>query len=161
MFRCGSCAGSGMEVFVLMDSGATPNALSPQLVKCLSLRPELMNNVVTVVNGNKSDVLGKAVNVSALFEQMEATMDFVVLLHIPFDLVTSHSSLKRLEGVLEFKGEEVRLDYRGQKAVLLMVLEYSYPRDQMEQKLVMRISFPIQTIRRLYMKRMRSLQRKI
>lgn len=119
-----------MKVFVQLDSGTKPNVLSPQLVKSLSLRPVLTNKVVKVTNGNKSDVFGKVVNVPVLFQQMEATMDFVVPTRVPFDLVIGRPALKRLGGVLDFKRAEVGLDYRGQKTWIPMVSEFIQMRDQ-------------------------------
>lgn len=38
--------------------------------------------MVTLVNGNKSEVLGKEMNVSVSFEQWEAEIDFFLLLYV-------------------------------------------------------------------------------
>lgn len=51
-------------------------------------------------------------------------MDFIVLGNVPFDLVIGRPTLKRLGGVLDFRAEEVRFQYRAQEAVIPMVSEY-------------------------------------
>lgn len=61
--------------------------VSPRLVKLLALKPEKTRKVVTVVNGEKSNVLGKVLDVRVIFEKLEARLDLVVLQNAPFDLV--------------------------------------------------------------------------
>lgn len=100
----------GMELYALMDSGATPNVLSPSVVKWLSLNPEGTKKVVTVATGDKSGAQGKLTNIQVLFEQLQAGIDFIILENVPFDVVIGRPTLKRLGGVLDFKAEVVRLD---------------------------------------------------
>lgn len=48
----------GTDVFVLLDTVAKPNVVSPQLVKSLRLKLETTSNDVTVAYGAKAKVLG-------------------------------------------------------------------------------------------------------
>lgn len=118
----------GTKLFALMDSGATPNVFSPQVVKRLSLKPQETSKVVTVATGEKSKATGKLSNVPVMFDELQAEVDFIVLEDTPFDVVISRPTIKRLGGVIDLPAEVVRFDYRGQKAVLPMVPEYSQPR---------------------------------
>lgn len=119
----------GLDVYALMDSGATPNVVSPRVVERLSLIPQATNKVLTVANGEKSGVKGKLQDVPVSFDGMTAGLDFVVLENLPFDIVIGRPTLKRLGGVLDFKAEEVRLDYREKIVKLPMISEYARPRD--------------------------------
>lgn len=101
------------------------NVISPQLVRCLTLKKEETTKVVTLMNCKKSGVIGKVTNVLVFFEQLEARMEFFVLENVPFDLVIGRPTMKRFGGVLDFRAEEVRLDYGGQTAALPMVAKYS------------------------------------
>lgn len=44
------------ELYVLLDSGATPNDMSPRIVKYLLLSSKGTDRVVVVANGDKSSV---------------------------------------------------------------------------------------------------------
>lgn len=76
----------------------------------------------------KSGVLGKVCDVPVQFDKVKARIDFIVLRNVPFDLVIGRPTLKRPGGILEFRAEEVRLDYDGKTAVLPMVAEYDRQR---------------------------------
>lgn len=108
-----------------MDSCANPNVISPQIVKHLSLSPKGTNNVVTVANGDKSGVQGNVTDVPNLFEELTYRIYFIIRENVPFDLFIGRPTLKRLGGVLDFRAEEVSLHYKGQKAKLSIVSEYT------------------------------------
>lgn len=59
------------------------------LTNGLLLKSERTKKVVTVANDNKSDVLGKVMDVPELFEQLEARIDYLVLKNDMFDLLSS------------------------------------------------------------------------
>lgn len=77
------------------------------------------------MNAKKSGVHGKLTDVPVFLEHLETQIGFVLLQNVPFDLVVGRPTLKRLGGVLDFRSEEARWDYRGQAAALRMGAEYS------------------------------------
>lgn len=83
---------------------------------------------MTVANGSRSSVIGKLLDVPVFFEKFHVIIDFVVLKNVLFGLVMRQPTLKWLGGILDFKSEEVRLDYKGKEATLPMVSEYSQSR---------------------------------
>lgn len=82
-----------------------------------------------MVNGKKSNILGKTMNVPVMFDQSQARIDFIVLQNVPFHIVIGRPTLKRIGGMLNFRVEEVCLNYHGQEAVMSMVSECSLPRE--------------------------------
>lgn len=50
----------GTDVCPLIDSGATPNVMSPRWLEALSTRTKKSKKTVTVANGSSSVVLQKA-----------------------------------------------------------------------------------------------------
>lgn len=72
----------------LMDSRATPNVKSSQMIEEIALKPERSSKMVAVTNGDRSGVLRKRVNIIALFEELIARLDFFmffVLDNAPFE----------------------------------------------------------------------------
>lgn len=115
----------GAELYALMNSDATPNVLSLSIVKRLLLSPEHTEKVVFVADGSRSLVKEKVAAISMSFARLEMEMDFVIMRNVPFDFIIGRPTLKCLGGVLDFKCEEVRLDYRGRQETLPMVSGYS------------------------------------
>lgn len=72
---------------------------------------------------------GKVSNDSVVLDSLEVKIDFVVKQMVPFDLGIGRPALKRLDGVLDFRTKEVCLDYRGQRATISMISEYSCAKD--------------------------------
>lgn len=101
----------GVDVYVLVDSEATPNVMPPHLVEAHSVETEKLNMIVTVANGSRSKVLQKAVEVLVRVGQLQAIIELVVLPNVPFDIVIQRPTLKRLGPVVDFKAEEARFDY--------------------------------------------------
>lgn len=71
-----------------------------------------------MISEDKSGGKGKLINFPLLLEELQADIEFIVLDSVLFDVVTGRSTLKRLDGVLDFKAGQIWLDYRSQKAVL-------------------------------------------
>lgn len=80
--------------------------------------------MVTMANGANSDGLGNVRDDPVSFRDLYALLEFVVLKNVPFDLVLGRPTLKRLEGVLEFRSEEVRLACHGHEAILPVLSEH-------------------------------------
>lgn len=97
--------------------------------KRLSLQTEKTNKIVTGANGTKSLVLSKIRNVPRMLNGVEARIDVIVLPNVPFHMVIGSPTVKRLGGDVYFREEVVRSDNRGQKTVLLMIMEYMKQRD--------------------------------
>lgn len=68
------------------------------------------------------------------FDCLGARLDFVVLENQPFDVVISRTKWRCLGGVLDFKEEEVGLDYHDQQAVLPKVSKHTRPRNFMAEQ---------------------------
>lgn len=118
----------GTEVYALMDSKATPNVISPKFARKLVLQPKETKSVVTVATSDKSLVQGKLDKVSVQLGDIEALIDFIDLPNVPFYIVIGRPTLKRLGAELDFKSEEVRLNYRNKTEALPMVPEYTWTR---------------------------------
>lgn len=119
----------GVVFHIFLNSDATPNVASPRLVKQLAIKLERTKKVVTVSSAGESNVLGKVMNVPVLSAQLEARIDLIVLQNVPFDLMIGRPTLKQLGGVLDFRAEEVCLNYHGLGAGIPMVSEYILPRE--------------------------------
>lgn len=57
----------GIELITLMESGCVPKCFLPQLVRNILLHQKETKKVVTIGNGDRSDVLGKVMDVLVLF----------------------------------------------------------------------------------------------
>lgn len=68
-------------MFVLLETGATPNVTSPNLTKRLGLKCEKTKKIVTFSNGSRVGVVSKVLDVSALFDKKEVRLDFMVTSH--------------------------------------------------------------------------------
>lgn len=101
----------GVKLFALMDTGATPNVMSPQVVMKLSLKPGKTSMVGTAATGEKSGAIEKLSNVSVMFGALQAETKFIMLENISFYIIIGRPTLKRVGGVLDFKVEDVQMEY--------------------------------------------------
>lgn len=109
------------ELHALLDTGGTPNVLSPRDVKKLSLSPAGTSKMVTMATRAKKGAVGKLAIAPVMFEDLQVELDFIILKSVPLDAVIGRPNIKRLGGVLEFPPKIVRFNYRGQTAVLPML----------------------------------------
>lgn len=59
------------------------------------------------------------------FEELQADTDFLILNKVSFGVTHTRPTLKRHGRVPDLKGGNLRLDYRGKKAVLLTLFKYA------------------------------------
>lgn len=64
---------------------------------------------VTVATGKKSDTARKLTGVPVLFDDLHAEVDSTVLRSDLFDVLIGRPTIKRVDSVLEFPAEVVRL----------------------------------------------------
>lgn len=93
------------------------------IAKRLSLDLEGLKKTVSVAERRRSWLEGKTSKVPVMLDSLDVKMIFIVMQSVPFDLVIGRLTLKRLGGVLDFRAEEVHLDYKGQQETLPMVSE--------------------------------------
>lgn len=70
----------------------------------------------------------KNLDVPKIFEKIKAKADIVELKIVLFILFIKIPTLKQLESVLDFKSENVRLEYSERNAAIFNVSRYSEPR---------------------------------
>lgn len=86
----------GKDVYSLMDTRATPSVLSPRLVRRLCRKTEKTNKSVTAANETRSGVSKVVTGLPVMLEDLQAKIDFVVLVNVRFDIVIRTSTLRRL-----------------------------------------------------------------
>lgn len=91
-----------MELHALMDTGATTNFLSPQVITRLSLKPGNTSKVVTVATGDKPGAIRKLTGIPVLFDDLQANVEFIVLQNVLFGLFIGHPTIERVGGGLDF-----------------------------------------------------------
>lgn len=95
-----------------MDSGATPNVMCFELSERLRLQSDQTKKVLTFAIGHKSDVLRKMTDIPVLFGMLEEKIGFFILQNVPFEIISESPVLRRFGGLLDFKTEKMRLEYR-------------------------------------------------
>lgn len=84
--------------------------------------------------------MSRILQASVSYEKMIVSVNFVVQNDVSSDLVFERFTLQLLEGVLECRSEEARLDNSGKEPTLLMVLVFSQLRfslNRMDSKNIM------------------------
>lgn len=89
----------GIDFYALMDSSAIRNVVNLNVVDGLSLDLEDTKKVITVATGEKSGVLGKIYSILVAFDNVRATLDFVVIEKLVFDVVIGRPTIKSLGGL--------------------------------------------------------------
>lgn len=95
--------------------------MSPQLLKHLRAKLETTSKVVTVATGAENGILGMVRDLTGLFEDLEAQLDFTALKNVPFNLFFGRPILKRWGGVLDFRAKDLRLSFSYQEALVSML----------------------------------------
>lgn len=68
---------------------------------------------MTVATGGKHGAMRMLWGVPVLFDELQVEMNIIILDKISFDIIIDRLTLNSLEEVLDFKAEEVRMEYRG------------------------------------------------
>lgn len=108
----------GSDAQALLDSGAVPNIVSPQLVKRLSLTPEATTKHITVANGKNASCIGALHQIPVSFGGLVSKMDFLVVSGAPYDVIIGLPSLEELQTCMDLGQQHVEVTVDDQKARL-------------------------------------------
>lgn len=86
----------GTEIYALLENGATRNGMSTGLTKYFGLKREQIKKVRAVAICYKAGDLGEAVHLPVHLEKLVAKVDFVIVKHVLFELISRHSTIQRL-----------------------------------------------------------------
>ena len=85
----------GTVAQALLDSGAVPNLISPQLVSKLCLTPQPSKKRIMVANRGNAPCIGALLQVITSLGELTVNLDYLVVEGTPFDLIDHWTSLAR------------------------------------------------------------------
>lgn len=117
-----------MNLFAILNSGATPKTVSKRPCKQQSLRLELKNKVVAATNDDNSCIWEKLVHVPVLIAKLEMKFDLIAMKSIFSRVVIGGQMLKRIEIVPYLRPKQARLIYVRPLVVIEVNSKYARPR---------------------------------
>lgn len=109
----------------LMDYGAIPNVMSLALAERLSIKAEYTTRSITVVTGERSNVVVILRDVPARLDTFEQKMYFLVVNGALFDIMVGYPSMESMEGILDGAKRVERMTKSTKTAKLSLLPNYT------------------------------------
>ena len=108
----------GTTAHALLDSGAVPNIMSPNLVQKLSLTPKATAKHITVANGKNSACVGILDQVPVSFGSLVSKMDFLAVSGAPYGVIIGLPALEEIQACIDLGQQHFEVTANNQKVRL-------------------------------------------